>query len=181
MTLPFYLMAHAVFGLAMGRVFEKRLLTEGEVLSPPMLWTLAPVAILTGPLGVVLTRYAGGWFFHGFFVGEGKILFERFHLGLAFLVLTSAALVSVGGMIFWAAMKSRDRLRSIKWLLGAFAIVGFALCVFEFEALFWIQGTDGSTVVSHPAGWLSVLIATILLAWEWYCKNKVVGMKVDLP
>lgn len=180
MTLPFYLMAHAIFGLAMGRVYEKRLLSEGEILSPPVLWTLAPVAVLTGPLGVLLARYAGGWFFHGFFVGDGKILFERFHLGLAFLVITSAALLSVGGMVFWAAMRSRNQLRGVKWLLSAFALIGLLLCILDFKEIFWIQGADGATLIDHPAGWLSLLVGGILLAWARYCKNKVDHKKVEL-
>ena len=67
MTFPFFLIAHILFGLGMGRIFERKFLSEGHILAPPLLWTLVPVTLMTAPLGMLLSRYAGGWFFHGFF------------------------------------------------------------------------------------------------------------------
>lgn len=171
MTLPFFLMVHALFGLAMGRVFEAQLLKEGEILSPPLLQTAGPVTLVTGPLGIVLARYSGGWFFHGLFVGEGKVIFERYYLGWALLVMAAGLACSVGGFIYWAAMRSRNNDKAIKLLIIALGLFAALWTLLEFKNIFWVLGTQGTLLFFHPAGWISVSILLVLLAWERKCRK----------
>jgi hypothetical protein len=179
MTFPFFLMTHALFGFAMGRVFEKRFLADGHILAPSLLWTLAPVTLLTAPMGMLLARYSGGWFFHGFFVGEGKILFERFHLGLVIMVLFAVWLITFGGMLLWPVMKSRAQERSVKWLARGICILAGAMVLFDYERIFWIMGAEGSHLLNHPAGWLSIIVLGTLLSWHHFV-NKKFGTPKDI-
>ena len=172
MTFPFFLMTHALFGFAMGRVFEKRFLADGHILAPSLLWTLAPVTLMTAPLGMLLARYAGGWFFHGFFVGTGKIFFERFHLGLVLMVLFSAWVITFGGMLLWPVMKSREQERSVKWLARGICILAVAMILVDYEGIFWVMGAKGAHLFNHHAGWVSFIIMAFLLSWHHFMNKK---------
>ena len=161
-------MAHILFGLGMGRIFERKFLSDGHILAPPLLWTLVPVTLITAPLGMLLSRYAGGWFFHGFFVGEGKIFFERFHLGIVIAVLFCAWCLTFCGLILWPVMKSRAQERSVQWLKNGIFVLMAAVLLFDYRNIFWILGTEEKHLFNHPAGWLSFLIVlTLGGSYQW--------------
>ena len=109
MTLPIYLAAHLVYGVLMGGILLRRMRAEGEVVGIPLVVTLAPVGLVTAPLGAVLLRYAGGWFLHGYMLGDGSIAYERFHLGLMIAVGLAAGAATLGGLFFAVAVLSRDK------------------------------------------------------------------------
>ena len=172
MTFPFFLMAHILFGLGMGRVFERKFLSDGHILAPPLLWTLIPVTLVTAPLGMLLARYAGGWFFHGFFVGDGKIFFERFHLGIVVTVLLCAWCLTFCGLIFWPVMKSRAQERSVQWLKRGIVLMITTLLVVDHQKIFWIMGTEDKHLFNHPAGWVSIIMLATFVSWYQWIKSK---------
>ena len=100
MTLPLFLAVHLAYGVAMAFALFRRMHCEGEVLGVPLLWTLVPVGTVSFPTGAILLRYAGGWFLHGAFIGDGSVSYERFHLGLMFLVGLTAGVCVCAAQFF---------------------------------------------------------------------------------
>ncbi len=168
MTLPIFLAVHLAFGALMAHVLMPRMRAEGEVLGVPLLYTLAPVGMITAPLGAVLLRYAGGWFVHGAVTGNGSIAYERFHLGLMILGGVLTAVVTVAGMFFAIAMLSRDRPRVARapYYLAAFAAL--LTVVLDAVDVVIVPGSGGKWLFWHPAGLVSLAVLVVLgAAWRY--------------
>ena len=176
MTLPLYLCAHLVYGVAMAFVLFPRMRAEGEVLGPPLLMTLAPVGLFTAPIGAVLVRYSGGWFLHGAFFDQGAISYERFHLAILLMTGILAGVFVVGGMFFAVAFISRDRpqLAKAPYLLAAFIVV--VTLGLDWQDVITIAGTSGRRLWSHPVGLMSVGVL-LILAGVW----RLAGRFADVP
>lgn len=162
MTLPLFLCLHLVYGTLMGLVLFPRMRAEGEVLGPPLLLTLAPPALLTSPIGAVLLRYAGGWFCHGFFLGDGNATYERFHLGLLLAVGGGALVCTLLGVVNVVWFQSRTRPALARAPIYLAAVVAVAVVAVDFHDVVTIVGTNGRHLWSHPVGLLSVATAMIL-------------------
>lgn len=165
MTFPIFCMAHLLFGAALGFATERRMRTEGEVFSAPLLFALAPVLLVTAPLGALLLRYAGGWFSHGLFTGDAAITYERFFFGLVCAVSLTAALATAGAMVWVVSVLSHERAPLAYGLAGA-AGVGIALtAVLDGPGIWHVMGAD-VPVYAHPAGWVSAaILAVFILTW----------------
>jgi hypothetical protein len=164
-TLPLFLALHLVYGTVMGMVLFPRMRAEGEVLGPPLLLTLVPVAVVTAPVGAVLLRYCGGWFLHGAFIGEGNITYERFHFGLLLLVGLGAGLATVAGMFHVVAFRSRDKPAFARLPIYAAVAIGLAVFALDGERVVTIVGTNGRHLWAHPAGLLSLAVVVVLVAF----------------
>jgi hypothetical protein len=165
MTLPLFLAFHLVYGTLIGRVLFQRMRAEGEVLGTPLLLALSPVAVISAPVGALLVRYCGGWFLHGWLLGDDAVAYERFHLGLLLLCGTGAALATLGGLLFIVATASRERheLRNAPlWLAAAVALMTLGL---DGGDVLRIAGSHGRHLWSHPAGLLSLVVVVSLYAW----------------
>jgi hypothetical protein len=172
MTLPLFLALHLVYGTLIGRVLFPRMRAEGEVVGVPLLLALVPVAVLSAPLGALLVRYAGGWFLHGWLMGDGAVAYERFHFGLLLLSGTGAAIFSVVGVFFIVATASRDRhdVRNVPlWVALAITLL---VLVFDGGDVVRIAGTQGRHIWSHPVGLFSVAVVGVLWAWINVCRQK---------
>lgn len=173
MTLPIFLAVHLAYGAAMAHVLMRRMRAEGEVLGVPLLYTLAPVGMLTAPLGAVLLRYSGGWFVHGAVTGDGSIGYERFHLGLMIATGVLAGVVTVAGMFFVVAFLSRDMTRAAR---GPYYFAGFAALltvVLDATDVAIIPGTGGRWLFMHPAGLVSLAVLAGLSAAYLYGKRRI--------
>jgi hypothetical protein len=180
MTLPLFLAAHFVYGTVLGRVLFPRMRAEGEVLGPPLLLTLVPVALITAPIGAVLMRYTGGWFSHGLFVGQGNVAYERFHFGLLLGVIVGAGgatILGVFNVVFWA---SRDRVALTNVGVVLAAAVVAAVAAVDIEGLVLVRGTGGRAIWAHPAGLLSVAAVLVLGAWVVVCKRRFAAVPAPL-
>lgn len=178
MTLPIYLAAHLIYGVLMGTVLLRRMRAEGEVVGIPLVVTLAPVGLITAPLGAVLLRYVGGWFLHGLFVGDGSVAYERFHLGLMIAVGLCAGIATLGGMFFSIAVLSRDKPGLTLVPLAVALVVGALPFVLDGGDVVRIPGTAlGGTaarwIFMHPAGLVSLAVAAVLVASYQYAKQRV--------
>ena len=165
MTLPLFLALHLVYGTLMGFVLFPRMRAEGEVLGPPLLITLVPVAVVTAPVGAVLLRYTGGWFLHGALIGNGSVTYERFHFGLLLLVGLGAGLATVAGMFHVVVFISRERpgwARIPIWLGG---IAALAVVAVDGPRILTVAGTNGRALWTHPAGLLSLALVVVLLGF----------------
>lgn len=164
MTFPIYLCVHVLYGALMAHAMQKRLRSEGEILGVPLLVTLAPVALSSAPLGSVLFRWAGGWFVHGAFLGEGSIPYERFHLGLLAGVGVSAGLATVAGMFIAIAALTRNA----PWVARAPIVVSLVVialvAAIDRRGVFAVAGTGGRALWEHPAGVVSLAIGLSLVA-----------------
>jgi hypothetical protein len=172
MTLPLFLALHLVYGTVIARVLFPRMRAEGEVVGIPLLLALLPVGLLTAPLGALFVRYAGGWFLHGFFVGDGAVIYERFHLGILLAVGISAAACTVAGVFFIVATASRERhdVRDVPlWIAG---VVTLAVLVMDGSDVLRIAGTQGRHVWSHPVGLLSLLVVAAFWTWINVCRER---------
>lgn len=165
MTLPLFLALHLAYGTLMGLVLFPRMRAEGEVLGPPLLLMLLPVAVVTAPVGAVLLRYSGGWFLHGAFIGEGNILYERFHFGLLLLVGLGAGLATVVGMFHVVAFISRDRPGLARAPLYGAAGVAVAVFLLDGDNVLTVVGTNGRHLWAHPAGLLSLAVVVVLFGY----------------
>ena len=176
MTLPLFLALHLVYGALMGTVLFPRMRAEGEVLGPPLLWMLLPVAVVTAPVGAVLLRYCGGWFLHGAFLGDGKVVYERFHFGLLLLVGLSAALATVAGMFHVVAFISRDRpgLARAPFYVALAVILG--VFVVDARNVLTVMGTNGRHLWAHPAGLLSLAVVVVLVAWVGVARARLAAL-----
>lgn len=171
MTLPLFLAMHLVYGTLVGRVLFPRMRAEGEVLGPPLLLTLVPVAFVSAPVGTILMRYAGGWFTHGLSVGEGGFTYERFHFGFLLAVVLGAGLATVAGVLNVAIWASRDRpgmSRSAIYIAGVVAVLTL---VVDTMGVVVVRGT-GRWLWLHPAGLLSVAVVVVLLGWIAVCRAR---------
>lgn len=164
MTLPLLLALHLVYGVAMAFAMERRMRSEGEVLGLPLVLAMAPVAIVSTPLSAVLARWAAGWFFHGVFLGEGSVPYERFHLGIMMGIGALQGLMAAAALVFSIALLSRDARRLALAPLGVAALIALLVLVLDAEGAYVIAGTGGRTVLNHPAGLVSGAIALGLLA-----------------
>ena len=172
MTLPLFLALHIVYGTLIGRVLFPRMHAEGEVLGPPLLLALVPVALVSAPVGTAFMRYSGGWFLHGAFVGDASHWYERFNFGLLLGVVLLAGLATVGSFLNVISWASRDRpllARAGLWL-AAF-ITGLTL-VSDFRGVFTVIGSGGRFLWSHPVGLLSVGNTVVLGAWIAVCRAR---------
>lgn len=165
MTLPLFLALHLVYGTAMGLVLFPRMRAEGEVLGPPLLTMLVPVALVTAPVGAVLLRYSGGWFLHGAFIGEGNVAYERFHFGLLLLVGLGAALATIAGMFNVVIFVSRDKPALARATFYVAAAAGLATIGLDAKNIITIVGTNGRHLWQHPAGLLSLAVVVVLGAF----------------
>ena len=178
MTLPIYLAAHLIYGVLMGTALLRRMRAEGEVVGIPLVITLAPVGLVTAPLGAVLLRYAGGWFLHGQMLGDASVAYERFHLGLMIAVGLAAGLATLGGMFFSIAVLSRDKPALTLVPLAVACVIGALPFVLDGADVVRIPGTAlGGTaarwIFMHPAGLVSLAVAAVLVASHLYAKKKV--------
>ncbi len=173
MTLPIFLAVHLAYGAAMAHLLMRRIRSEGEVLGVPLLYTVAPVGMVTAPLGAVLLRYAGGWFVHGAVTGNGSIGYERFHLGLMILGVALTAAVTVIGMFFVIAMLSRDLPRAARAPYYVAGFVGLLTIVLDAADIAIIPGSGGRWLFLHPAGLISLAVIVVLVAAYLYGKRHV--------
>lgn len=164
MTLPLLLALHLVYGVAMAFAMERRMRSEGEVLGLPLVLAMTPVAVVSTPLSAVLARWSAGWFFHGLFLGEASVPYERFHLGIMMGIGITQGLAAAAALIFSIAFLSRDARRLALAPVGVAGLVVLLVAVLDGQGAFTIAGTGGKTVLSHPAGIVSVAIAFGLLA-----------------
>jgi hypothetical protein len=172
MTLPLFLALHLVYGTLIARVLFPRMRFEGDVVGVPLLLALAPVALVSAPIGALLVRYAGGWFLHGLLMGDGAVAYERFHFGLLLLCGTLAAVFTLGGLCFIIATASRDRheVRDVPlWIAGAITLVVF---VFDGADVVRIAGTQGRHLWSHPVGLLSLVVVGVFWTWINVCRER---------
>ncbi|MCC7070504.1 MAG: hypothetical protein IT383_04220 [Deltaproteobacteria bacterium] len=179
MTLPIFLALHLAWGALMAHLLMPRMRAEGVVLGVPLLYTLAPVGMVTAPLGAVLLRYAGGWYVHGAVTGNGSIAYERFHLGLLVLSGVLTALVTVGGMFFAIAMLSRDRphLARAPYYVAAFAAL--LTVVLDAVDVVIVPGSGGKWLFWHPAGLVSLAVLVVLGAAWRFGKLRVAPFEVQ--
>ena len=176
MTLPLFLALHLVYGTVIGQVFFPRIRAEGEVIGPPLLWMLVPVAVISAPVAAVLTRYSSGWFFHGLFVGAWSSSYERFHFGLILGAVLGAGAATIAGVLHVIIWASRDRHGLIKaafYVAGTVALLTMAL---DLKGIFVIRGTE-RWLWFHPAGLLSVAVVVVLSAWVAVCRARL----ADVP
>lgn len=173
MTLPLFLLLHVVYGTVIGLVLFPRMRAEGEVLGAPLLLTLVPVALVTAPVGAVFLRYCGGWFLHGYLIGDGSITYERFHFGLLLALGFAAALSTVGGVFNVVAFISRDRPAAAR--LPIYFAVGAALAVLVVDGanVLTIRGTGGRMLWAHPAGLLSLALVVVLVGWVLFARQRL--------
>lgn len=167
MTFPVFLSIHMLYGTLMAYTMEKRMRSEGTVLSLPLLWTLLPVALVSTPLGAVLVRWAGGWFFHGAFMGENAIPYERYHLGLMMGVGLTVQAVTLLATCFSIGALSRDARMwaRLPWL-SALVLLAVVL-VLDASHVFVVTGTD-QALWGHPAGLLSLgVLSALVMAWRY--------------
>jgi len=175
-TLPLFLALHLVYGTLVGRVMFPRMRAEGEVLGPPLLIMLLPVALVTAPIAAVFVRYSSGWFLHGALTGEGNVLYERFHMGLLLAVIILAGVFTCAGVVNVAVWASRDRPRLARaglWVAVAALVLTAAL---DLDGLITIKGTGGRHLWSHPVGLLSLAAVVVLGAWVAVCKARFAGV-----
>jgi hypothetical protein len=172
MTLPLFLALHVVYGTLVGQVLFPRMRAEGEVLGPPLLLTLVPVALVSAPVGTILMRYAGGWFLHGLFVGGGSVAYERFHFGLLLAVILGAGVATVAGVLNVAIWASRDRPVAARAGLYVGGGVALLTLVLDLAGVFIVRGTGGRYLWLHPAGLLSVAVVVVLFGWISICRSR---------
>jgi hypothetical protein len=172
MTLPLFLALHLVYGTLIGRVLFPRMRAEGEVVGVPLLLALVPIALVSAPLGALLVRYAGGWFLHGWLMGDGAVSYERFQFGLLLLSGTGAAVFTVAGLFFIIATASRDRhdVRNVPlWVALAITLL---VLILDGGDVVRIAGTQGRHLWSHPVGLFSFAVVGVLWAWINVCRER---------
>lgn len=170
MTLPVFLAFHLIYGTLMGFVLFPRMRVEGEVLGPPLLITLLPVALVTAPVGAVLLRYAGGWFLHGALVGNGSVAYERFHFGLLLLVGFGAGLLTIAGMFNVVVFMSRGHPRWARLPIFLGLLTTAAVAIADGGGIITVAGTHGRALWQHPVGLLSLAVVLVLSAWVWVAR-----------
>ncbi len=172
MTLPLFLALHLLYGTLVARVMFPRMRAEGEVLGPPLLIMLVPVAFVSAPIGTIFMRYSGGWFLHGLLLGEGSVAYERFHFGLLLAVIAGIAICTIGSIVNVAVWASRGRSQMANaglWLGGAIAIATVGVDV---KNIITIVGTGGRHLWVHPVGLLSLIAVVVLFGWIAVIKTR---------
>jgi hypothetical protein len=172
-TFPLYLVAHLVYGALMAALFLPRMRVEGDVVGIPLVATLAPVGVLTAPLGAVLLRYTGGWFLHGVMIGDGSIEYERFHLGLMVLLGLLAGACTVGGMFYGIAVLSREKPKLAMLPYGLGVVVLVLVLALDAKDVIVVAGTSGRSLFLHPAGLVSLAIVSVLAASYLYARARL--------
>jgi len=173
MTLSVLLAVHVAYGALLAFTTWPRMRSEGEVLGWPLVLTLSPVVLGSFPLSSVMLRYAGGWFLHGLFLGDSRITFERFHLGLMFGVGVLLVLATLLGNFFVIAFLSREKESTAYAPFGLAAIAVIVVAIWQGSALYTVQGTSGRFVWQHPVGLVSVAILAFLFAGWWTGRRKL--------
>ena len=175
MTLPLFLAAHLAYGAVMGHLLIRRMRAEGEVIGVPLVVTLAPIGIATAPLGAVLLRYCGGWFLHGWLMGDGAIAYERFQLGLMLLVMLLAGLCTVSGLFASIAALSRGAKMAAMAPVFFALVVGFVAAGLDGENILHVRGAN-RLLFAHPAGLVSLAIVAVLVASALYARARVANV-----
>ena len=160
MTLPLYAGLHLVYGAVMAFASERRMRAEGEVLGWPLVVTLLPVALVSAPVGAVLARFAGEWFFQGINVGAFPIEFERFHLGVLVTVGAIAALCTIVGNFAAIAFLSREARRAA--LVPVFVGLGIMCTAALIDPMGILEVRPRTPIFSHPAGLCSLAVPLCL-------------------
>lgn len=179
MTLPLLLALHLVYGVAMAFAMERRMRSEGEVLGLPLVLAMTPVAVVSTPLSAVLARWSAGWFFHGFFLGEGSVSYERFHLGIMMGIGVVEGLVAAAALVFTIAFLSRDARRLALAPVGLAALIALLVALLDGKDAFVITGTGGATVLTHPAGIVSAAIVLGLVA-AWFLARARLSAPIEV-
>jgi hypothetical protein len=175
-TLPLFLAAHIVYGVVMAHILIRRMRAEGEIVGVPLVITLAPIGLLTAPLGAVLLRYAGGWFLHGWLMGEANVAYERFQLGLMLLVMLLAGACAVGGMFGAIAALSREQPRAAKAPAVVAGVLALIVVVVDASNIVHVRGTGGKWLFAHPAGLVSLAVVAVLIASVLYTRARVANV-----
>jgi hypothetical protein len=160
MTLPLFLALHMLYGVLAGRAVFQRMRVEEEVLGGPMFAASLPVFLLSAPIGVVLLRYAGGWFLHGALLRHW--VFETYHVGLAVALVLFTGGVYMASLL-WSlvfASRLRDKLEQAPLYVAGLVVV--STLVVDARGVWHVLGTD-RVLSTHPVGLLS-LGAVLLLA-----------------
>ena len=176
MTFPLFLAAHIIYGVVMAHVLMRRMRAEGEVVGIPLVVTLAPIGLLTAPLGAVLLRYSGGWFLHGWLTGEGSIAYERFQLGLMLFVMVLAGACAVGGMFGAIAALSRGSAKLAIAPAVVAGLIAFIVVIADGPNIVHIRGTSGRMLFTHPAGLVSLAVVAVLVAAVLYSRARVANV-----
>lgn len=175
MTLPIFLAAHLVYGAIMGRLLLRRMRAEDEVLGVPLVVTLLPVCVATAPLGGALLRYAGSWFLHGAFHGEGSIAYERFHLGLMLATGIGAGVFTILGMFFVIAVLTRDKPNLALVPTALAGVILLLTAALDGGDIVRVPGA-GRWLFLHPAGLVSVAIIAVLVAAALYARARTANV-----
>lgn len=159
MTVWMFLAVHVMYGALMARATVPRMLAEGAVLGAPLVVSLAPVALVSVPVGAMLSRFVGVYFLQGIPIEHDPIAFERFHLGVLLLVGLAVVGATILGHFFAVASASRDhrRVALLPVLFGALVIaVDIALDPRR------VAFIDDTPVVAHPVGLLTLAVVACL-------------------
>jgi hypothetical protein len=171
MTLPLYAGLHLVYGAIMAFAAERRMRGEGEVLGWPLVVTLLPVALVSAPVGAILARFAGGWFFQGIDVTAFPIEFERFHLGILVTVGALAALCTIIGNFAAIAFLSRESRRVA--LVPVFLGIGIMCTAALVDPMGILEVRPDTPIFSHPAGLCSLAIPLCLAAAYFFVRARL--------
>lgn len=171
MTFPLFCGLHLVYGAVMAFTAERRMRAEGEVLGLPLVVTLLPVALVSAPMGALLARFAGPWFFQGLPVEELTIEFERFHLGILITVGAAACFFTLAGNFAAIAFLSREarRVALVPVVLGLLVMTSAAIL----DPLGVLHVEAQRTLFTHPAGLFSLSIPLCLGAAYFYVKSRL--------
>ena len=179
MTLPIFLAVHLAYGGFMAFAMERRMRSEGEILGLPLVAALVPVALISTPVAAALVRYCSGWFFHGVFMGQGSVPYERFHLGLMLLISLVAAIIAAFGLIFAIAFLSRENrsMARLPMIIGGSLI---AITILADPMRMWqVTGTGGKILWAHPAGFFSIILIVALVA-AWMILKKKLSEPIEM-
>ncbi len=170
MTFPIYMFAHFIYGMAMAFGWQKRVLREGDIIGLPLLLSLLPVCLVTVPCGVLLLRYAAGWFSHGLIMGEATIAYERFHFGMIMLVLFAACGSAIAGFSASIFYVSRD----VGWQAQRLArsTVAIIAIVLLCESRPILHVTGNYYLWQHPVGIVSLVITAALFLSFWFIRER---------
>jgi len=169
MTFPIFLAFHLAFGANMAFVTERRMRSTGEILGGPLIFTLAPVALISAPIGALSIRFAGRWFLHGAFLNGDAIVYERFQLGIMAGVALLAALCTVLGFVLTIAPLSRDH-RKIALIPFAISTL-VTILVITIEGQSWFKVSESEFYFSHPVFVLNLIVLTVFGLSTWIAKR----------
>lgn len=171
MTLPLYCGLHLVYGAVMAFAAERRMRSEGDVVGLPLVVTLLPVGLISAPMGAILARYTGPWFFQGLPLDAISIEFERFHLGVLIAVAVLAGVCTIAGNFAAIAFLSREsrRVALVPVVLGLGIM--FTAAVLDPRGL--VQVAENRFLWTHPAGLCSLAVPLCLAAAWFYVRARL--------